>query len=104
MLGFANCDATDHDQRVLLLTLAAGRAGTAFTDALPAALSAISPQWTANVVAALAETALGNQADQALIAWVTSPDRSSPASPPSPTAASRQTTATAGPAGRTQPT
>ena len=76
VIAFANCDATDHDQRVLLLTLAAGRAGTAFTEALPAALSAISPQWTANVVATLAETALGDQADHALLAWVTSRDRS----------------------------
>ena len=75
VLAFANCDATDHDQRVLLLTLAASRAGTAFAEALPAALSAISPQWTANVAATLAETALGDQADQALLAWVTSPDR-----------------------------
>jgi len=75
VLAFANCDATDHDQRVLLLLLAAGRAGTAFAEVLPAALSAISPQWTANVAATLAETALGDQADQALLAWVTSPDR-----------------------------
>ena len=75
VLAFANCDATDHDQRVLLLTLAAGRAGTAFAEMLPAALSAISPQWTANVAATLAETALGDQADQALLAWATSPDR-----------------------------
>ena len=55
VLAFANCDATDHDQRVLLLTLAADRAGRAFAEVLPAALSAISPQWTANVAATLAE-------------------------------------------------
>ena len=75
VLAFANSDATDHDQRVLLLTLAASRAGTAFAEMLPAALSAISPQWTANVAATLAGAALGDQADQALLAWVTSHDR-----------------------------
>ena len=73
VLAFANCDATDHDQRVLLLTLVRRRAGTAFAEALPAALSAISPQWAANVVATLAEAALGHQVDQAVLAWVTSP-------------------------------
>ena len=75
VLAFANCDATDDSPRFFLLKLAAGQAGPVFTEALPAALSAISPQWTANVVTTLAEAALGSQADQALLAWTASPDR-----------------------------
>ena len=125
VLAFANCDATDHDQRVLLLVHRRRPGRDRLRRGAAAALSAISPQWTANVAATLAEAALGDQADQAVLAWVASPDRpakvwrdttralaphdrahcpSSPASPSSPTAASRQTTATAGHAGRTQST
>ena len=61
VLAFANCDAADQDLRRALLAHAVRRAGTAFAEALPTALSAVPPQWTANVVTALAETELGHQ-------------------------------------------
>ena len=73
VLAFASCDHIDQDQRKDLLAHASAQAGPVFAKALSAALSAISPQWTANVVTALAESDLGDQVDQAVLAWAASP-------------------------------
>jgi hypothetical protein len=75
VLVFANCDAGDQDLRRALLTQASAAGGLAFTAALPAALSAVSPLWAANVVATLAEARLGHRVDEAVLAWADAPDR-----------------------------
>jgi hypothetical protein len=58
-----------------LLTHAAGQTGTSFTQALPAALSALSPPRIANVISTLVDgTGLGDQVDQTVLTWAASPD------------------------------
>jgi hypothetical protein len=75
VLASANCLHFDEEPRRTMLLQAAGQAGPAFTAALPAALSARSPQWAANVADTLARTVLGCEADRALLAWAADPGR-----------------------------
>jgi hypothetical protein len=74
VLAFANCEASDQDLRRALLTHASAAGGLAFTAALPASLSAVSPLRAANVVAILAEARLGHRVDGAVLAWADAPD------------------------------
>jgi hypothetical protein len=74
-LAFANCGYDDQDMRKAMLAQAAARAGSAFTQALPTALSAVLPGWSANVVTTLVGGAdLGDEVDGALLAWAGDPD------------------------------
>ena len=75
VLAFANCDAADQDLRRALLTHSSAAGGLAFAGTLPAALSAVSPPWAANVITTLAEAELGGRVDQAVLAWANVPDR-----------------------------
>ena len=79
VLAFANCDAADRDLCRALLVHSSAAGGLAFAGALPTALSAVSPQWAANVVTALAEAELGHRIEEAVLAWADAPDRATEA-------------------------
>jgi hypothetical protein len=76
ILAFANCDQPDQQPRNAMLAHAVAQGGAAFAEALPDALTAISPQWTPNVVATLVgEVDLGEEVNQAVLDWAADPHR-----------------------------
>ena len=73
-LAFANCGHDDQDIRKAMLAQAAAQSGAAFAQALPTALSAVLPGWSANVVIILVgEANLGDEVDRAVVAWAGDP-------------------------------